>query len=201
MIKLTKIMQEQQNEHNKIYNSLLSKYQKLETEYDKIKQERDILVNRCKDLKDLLIKAESKNEKLVREKERVEKNLPVKEVTEEEITDEEFDLKHEIAEKDKEIEVLNYKLNNANVYRLAPEEKIMAVNFVTEDSKLCYCIPCKNTTIFSRIEEQLYEKYPEYRETDNYFMSHKNRMIKRYQTIEENKLESGESVVLYQNQD
>ena len=46
-----------------------------------------------------------------------------------------------------------------------------------------------------RIEEKLYEEYPEYKETENYFI-HSGNLIKRFKTIEENNIKSGKPIIL-----
>ena len=68
-----------------------------------------------------------------------------------------------------------------------PGEKILSVQFVSNDQKITYSIKCKNTTTFVRVEEKLYEVYPEYKETENYFI-HNENAIKRFKSIEENNI-------------
>ena len=46
-----------------------------------------------------------------------------------------------------------------------------------------------------RLEEQLYEEYPEYKEFDVYFTV-KGDKIKRFKSIEENKLKNKDKILL-----
>ena len=41
----------------------------------------------------------------------------------------------------------------------------------------------------------MYEEYPEYKETDNYFLANGNR-VKRFKTVKENKIKNGRPVIL-----
>ena len=45
------------------------------------------------------------------------------------------------------------------------------------------------------MEEKLYEEFPEYKETDNYFLVNGNK-VKRFKTIKENNIKNGKPVVL-----
>ena len=44
-----------------------------------------------------------------------------------------------------------------------------------------YPIACKNTTPFIKVEEKLYEEYPEFKETENYYIFNGTK-IKRFKT-------------------
>ena len=91
------------------------------------------------------------------------------------------------------------KINNNNsddlINIINPGEKILSALFISTDQKITYAIPCKNTTPFVRIEEKLYEEYPEYKETDNHFL-HNGSVIKRFKTVEENHIKSGKPIIL-----
>ena len=125
------------------------------------------------------------------------------------------DLKIQLKNKEKTIESLNTQLsnkinelnniknrvNNNNddlVNVINPGEKTIAALFISSDQKIQYAISCKNTTPFVRIEEKLYEEYPEYKETDNYFL-HGGAVIKRFKTVEENHIKSGKAIILHSN--
>ena len=125
------------------------------------------------------------------------------------------DLKIQLKNKEKTIESLNIQLSNKinelnNIKNrvnnndddlvnfINPGEKTIAVLFISSDEKIQYVISCKNTTPFVRIEEKLYEEYPEYKETDNYFL-HGGAVIKRFKTVEENHIKSGKAIILHTN--
>ena len=79
--------------------------------------------------------------------------------------------------------------------KINPDEKIIAALFISSDEKITYAIPCKNTTPFVKIEEKLYEEYPEYKETENYFINNGN-VINKFKTIEENNIKTGKPIIL-----
>ena len=124
-------------------------------------------------------------------------------------------MKIQLKDKEKTIELLNTQLfnkinelknvktktnNNYDdlVENINPGEKIIATLFISSDQKIQYAIACKNTTPFVRLEEKLYEEYPEYKETNNYFI-HNGLVIKRFKTVEENHIKSGKAIILHTN--
>ena len=124
------------------------------------------------------------------------------------------DLKLQLKNKEKAIESLNNQLSNQInelnniknkinnnddlVNAINPGEKAVSALFISSDQKVTYAVTCKNTTPFVRIEEKLYEEYPEYKETENYFL-HNGEVIKRFKTVEENHIKNGKPIILYTN--
>ena len=97
--------------------------------------------------------------------------------------------------KNKEIEEL--KFNKNPLYNIKPGEQVFSINFMSIDQKIAnYSLICKNTDIFIRIEEQLYEDFPEYKERETYFMNKGNK-IKRFQNLDENNIKKNDILVLY----
>jgi hypothetical protein len=74
-------------------------------------------------------------------------------------------------------------------------DQIMAVNFISSDSKIHYAVPCINNNTFAEIEEKLYQQFPEYRETNNMFLAN-GREVLRFKTIGENNIGNGLPVTL-----
>ena len=74
--------------------------------------------------------------------------------------------------------------------------KVISALFHSSDLKIDFSIACKNTTPFVKLEEKLYEEYPEYKETDNYFLQNGNK-IKRFKTMEENNINSGKPIIIF----
>ena len=62
----------------------------------------------------------------------------------------------------------------------------MTVIFISLDQKIHYSIICKNTDIFSKIEKDLYDEYPEYGEEENYFLANGKRVIKHKSLVQNN---------------
>ena len=125
--------------------------------------------------------------------------------------DEIINLKNQLLNKDKTIESLNneikQKLDDINILKnkininddligvLNPGEKVIATLFISADQTLIYSIACKTSTPFVKVEEKLYDEYPELKNTDNYFL-HNGSRIKRFKTIEENNIKSGKPIIL-----
>ena len=99
----------------------------------------------------------------------------------------------------KDIELNNYKsqLNNNNnisnnkVYI----NDMMCVNFISSDQIVHYAATCLKTNTFAEVEEKLYKKYPQYRETNNTFIANETQVL-RFKTIDENKIGNGLPVKL-----
>ena len=93
-------------------------------------------------------------------------------------------------EKMKIIDDLTSKMNcnivvpDINNNPLSSGEKLIAINFVSVDQRINHNIICKNKTKFHEIEGELYTKYPEYAESDNFFMFN-GLKINRWKTLEE----------------
>ena len=87
------------------------------------------------------------------------------------------------------------KKESTSYTRKKIKNKDKCVTFITQDYSLCYGVPCSGDSIFAEIEEQLYQEYPEYRETNNNFISEGN-IILRFKTIDQNKIGHGKPVIL-----
>lgn len=96
-----------------------------------------------------------------------------------------------INKKEQELNDLKIKLKNIESKNKIYDDrsKIKKVNFVSTDKKLNYSVPCIDDDIFAEIEEKLYKKYPEYRETNNNFIFN-GELVLRFKTISQNNIRS-----------
>ena len=62
-------------------------------------------------------------------------------------------------------------------YKLSEGEQLLSVIFVSSDKKIHYSTICKNTDKFSKIENMLYDAYPEYTDSENYFFVNEKKLI------------------------
>jgi hypothetical protein len=83
-------------------------------------------------------------------------------------------------------------------FELSKGEKLISVIFSSLDENILYSIICKNTEKFSKLEEKLYNDYPEYSKFDNYFMYNGNR-VNKMKTLDENKIKNGSVIILIKN--
>ena len=106
------------------------------------------------------------------------------------------------------LELQNYKSNNnlkiSNSYfndlilPALPGEKIMTLIFNSQGIQyVCnYGLACKNTNLFVRLEEILNNSFPELKKHDTYFMVN-TRRIKRFLTLEENKIKNNDMINIF----
>lgn len=102
-----------------------------------------------------------------------------------------LNLLKKLNEKEEEIEHIKSNLP----FELKKGEKIMTLNFVSVDQKIRCSFICKNNDNFSRLENLLYNYYPEYRETNNYFLS-KGNQVNRFKTLDENNINNNDIITL-----
>ena len=99
-----------------------------------------------------------------------------------------------IENKDKQIMELKAK-NNKLSNNITDMSNIKAIDVISVDGKVHYPMACRGNQPFSEIEAKLYERYPEYKETFNNFLCNGN-VIKRYKTIDENKIRDGNTITI-----
>ena len=109
-----------------------------------------------------------------------------------------------------ENQIKNYKSHYNNFYNqesrtinvLKPGEKIMTVNFASMGGQDVghYSLPCKNTDIFVRLEEKLNNDFPELKDLE-YNLLVNTRKIKRFKTLEENKIKSNDVINIFFNEE
>ena len=106
-------------------------------------------------------------------------------------------LKEIIKSKDKEIDFLNIQLKNIenDNKKLVDFENIMVVTFISSDQKINYGIKCLKTDTFAEVEEKMYQKYEEYRDTNNNYIT-KGKLVLRFKKICDNGINDGDVVQL-----
>ena len=87
------------------------------------------------------------------------------------------------------------KMENLNLYNL---NDIISLNFSSTDQKINYSLACLKNDIFAVVEEKLYKEYPEYRETNNFFIQ-SGQSILRFKTLKENNIKPGLPIMLFNN--
>ena len=95
------------------------------------------------------------------------------------------------------LEEMKIKDNNISNYpiKISEGEQLITVTFVSSDQKVHYSVICKNTDKFNIVENKLYEEYPEYLESENYFIVNGNK-INKYKSLEFNKIKNNDIIML-----
>ena len=86
-------------------------------------------------------------------------------------------------------------LKNSINFELNKDEKIMCVIFMSVDQQVHYPIICKNNQKFNEVENLLYDKFPEYKEFENYFLLY-GKKISKSLTLDENKIKYGDIITM-----
>ena len=110
-------------------------------------------------------------------------------------------------QKIKEIEIISNDKTN-HIFQLKKEiklfrdynnfsskEKLITIKLISVDQDIDLPIITKNTEAFSKIEKILYNKYPKYKNSENYFIVNGNQ-INRNMTLEENKIRNDDSIMI-----
>ena len=76
----------------------------------------------------------------------------------------------------------------------------MSIIFISIDEAIHYPIICKKNQLFCVLENLLYEKFPEYKESENYFIIHGKSInkINKFKTLEENNINNDDIITLHQ---
>ena len=80
-------------------------------------------------------------------------------------------------------------------YKFISNEKLISIKFISGNQDIDFTVIAKNTDKFSQIENILYDKYPKYKDSENYFLVNGNR-INRHRTLEENKIRNNDVLTL-----
>ena len=167
---------------------------------DEEKNKNIQLNNRIKQLEIDLNNEKEKNKNLNEQIEKYKKNI--KDLNDKLSTNTSVDnnklleLENKLKEKNNEINVLKSKLNNGDLGNIQPGEQIIAVGFSSADQTIHNFIrPCKDSDLFVKLEIELYDEYPEYKDVETYFLV-EGRKIFRFKSIKENNIKNGQILML-----
>ena len=102
-----------------------------------------------------------------------------------------------LSKKEEQINELKEKIKRYP-FILEKNERLMAIIFYSVDQKVHYPMICKNTDTIHKLEEKLYEEYPNLSERENYFLC-KGGLINKFQSFEKMKIKNGDIIILNQN--
>jgi len=145
---------------------------KLKDDNNKLKDDNKKLKDENQNLKELLSKKDGKDG-IDKKKEREEINK----------------LQEEINKKNNEL---------IEIIKLKQEEngEQIGIIFISADQNINYPMICKRTEKFATYEQNLYDHFPQYKETENYFLCNGNKVNRNY-TLEKNNIKFGSIIELH----
>ena len=105
----------------------------------------------------------------------------------------------EINNLNKNIKALTYELkklksnNKQNEYIRVDD--LLTIQIKSIDQKVDTSFSCKKNDIFVKIEEMLYDEYPDYKDLNTYFTVN-GRIVKRFRNLEENGIKNKDKILL-----
>ena len=189
-------------------NDEISKNKKLEEENKKIKDDLNKLTqnqsNEINKLKTELEKYKKENERLNNELMEANKiifglkNNQIDNNELKQLREENASLKYKLTLKDNEIQDLKNKLQNSGIIE-EPKvnyKDIIVITFISIDSTVHYGMKCLPTDVFAEVEEKLYKKFENLRNTNNTFMANAKPVL-RFKKICENNIKDGDIIQFY----
>ena len=106
-------------------------------------------------------------------------------------------LQNILNQKEQELSQLKDKLlSNANQIKTDSENKYgFAITFRSINQDFIYPITCNKKELISRLEEELYNEYPKYKEYNTYLTCN-GVVLKRFKTIGENNIKKGDAIIV-----
>ena len=178
------------NENNIISNDSDIDIDMLISQLDEEKKKNNILNNRIVELENELAKEKKININL----NNIINQLKNKSKDLNSIQNSKEFLFENLIEKEKEIKELKTKLSRFP-FELNEGDKLISLNFTSSNQEIHYSIICKNNDFFNNVENKLYEHYPKYSETENYFIVN-GKKINRYKRLNEINIKSNDIIVL-----
>ena len=114
------------------------------------------------------------------------------------ISDDEYNkLKYQLTLRESEIKDLKDKLQKTSIGNVNVNyNDIMVINFISMDSSVQCGIKCLPTDIFAEVEEKLYQRFDNLRNTNNMFMANAKPVL-RFKKIFENNIKDGDVLQLH----
>ena len=104
-------------------------------------------------------------------------------------------LQKNLNEKEQEL----YQLKNnlySNQFKTNNEKKWgFAISFRSNDQDIIYPMVCNENDTISRLEEELYNEYPKYKDYNTYLTCN-GVVLKRFKTVEENNIKKGDAIIV-----
>ena len=100
--------------------------------------------------------------------------------------------------KDEKILKLDEDLRKFKSYFSTSEEELISLIFNSCDQTIKnFNLVAKNSDIFTTLEKKIYDKFPIFKENENYFLANGEK-LNRNKTLKENKIKNNDVITLYQ---
>ena len=186
-------------------DEISSKTQEIAKLKNQISQKNDENSRLLKNLKELERKVKQKDEhiKILEKKlnelslERNRNNINFNVVNNNNVL---YELYAKLNEKEKMQKLKHLSIGNIKKDDIINDDKFIVVNFTSIDQRINTSILCKTSSLFAEVENELYEKYPDYKENaeeENYFLGNGKKM-KRLGTMAQNGF-IGYAIILMKN--
>lgn len=165
----------------------LSSIDNYKNKFFQLQKKYNILINQFEELKNFFLEISNilipinSNKVLLSIKERINK------------------VKEKILKNNKFMNNLNFNDKTSNVKKSSDNKlksNYIRIFFVSADKKIHYSILCKETDKFEKIENILYEKYPQNKNKAMKFISNGN-IIKSNKNLKENKIKDSDIITVY----
>ena len=185
------------NQINKLKNDLENEKEinnKLNNEILELKNDLNNERNTKNELNEIIINKENENKSKLNElTKKVEFYESVSKNDENDIKNKVIMLYEELESKKNEIK----EIQSRYPVTLTKDEKLICIILKSKDQKVLYPIICKSSDKFTKIEEILCDKFPEYSESENIFTVNEQK-INRVKNLEFNKIKYGDVITFYQ---
>ena len=169
--------------------------------YQQINNNNDYIIE-IHSLKKQLAEEKEKNQILINKNKILEEKIAFLNIEINKIKELSKQSENKLSQKINELQkILSVKNKNKDYYDLSslgPNDKIIAVNFVSMGNNDIghYNLICKNRDLFVRLEERLYNDFPQFKEHETYFEV-KGKRIKRFKTLEQNLIKNNDIISMF----
>ena len=173
---------------------------------NRIKNDNQLIDN----LNKLLLFEKEKNQILTKENQKLNDAINLLKINKFQLENEKNKFKEKIIILEKELNNKNSEINDYiiqikklnedknEIISINPGEKILSILFITQGNQDIsnYSMACKDTDLFVKLEERLYNDYPNYKNHENYFMVNTRRIL-RFKTLKENKIKNNDIISVF----
>ena len=173
---------------------------------NRIKNDNQLIDN----LNKLLLFEKEKNQILTKENQKLNDDINLLKINKFQLENEKNKFKEKIITLEKELNNKNSEINDYiiqikklnedknEIISINPGEKILSILFITQGNQDIsnYSMACKDTDLFVKLEERLYNDYPNYKNHENYFMVNTRRIL-RFKTLKENKIKNNDIISVF----